>query len=333
VLRGDEERLLDLAKYLDSVNLPNRREEIEEVVRASDDAFTGAVEDPCHRQYVFVLEDLEEDRAVGTSMIIGQLGRRDAPYIYFDVLTEEKYSPTFDRHFKHQVLSIGYSFDGPTEIGGLVMDPEYRRAPEKLGMLISYVRFLFIAVHRDLFRDQLLAELLPPLMEDESSHLWEAVGRHFTDMDYKEADLLSKKNKEFIRALFPSGDIYASLLPPEAQAVIGEVGPKTKGVEKLLRRIGFRYAKRVDPFDGGPHFVANTDEVTLVERTSRGPVTIGEPTTSRHCLLAREYDGPPYFRSVATLCDVSDEEITITQEAADHLGLQPGDPAAVLPLR
>ncbi len=334
MLRGDEERLLELAHYLDSVNLPARPDEIEEVTKASDDAFTGAVSDPRYRQYVFVLEDLEEERAIGTSMIIGQLGRRDAPYIYFDVLTEEKYSPTFDRHFKHKVLSMGYSFDGPTEIGGLVMHPEYRRAPEKLGMLISYIRFLFIAIRRGDFRDQLLAELLPPLMDDESSHLWEAVGRHFTDMDYKDADLLSKRNKEFIRALFPDGDIYATLLPPEAQAVIGEVGPQTKGVEKMLRRIGFRYARRVDPFDGGPHFVANTDEVTLVERTTRGAITIGEPTASRHCLLARQYEGPPYFRAIATLADVADDDtITITQAAADHLGLTPGDPAAILPLR
>ena len=34
--------------------------------------------------------------------------------------------------------------------------------------------------------------------------------------------------------------------------MIGEVGAQTRGVEKLLRRIGFRYAERVDPFDGGP---------------------------------------------------------------------------------
>ncbi len=335
MVRGDEDKLIELAQFLDSVNLPNRRDEIEEVTRASDDAFSGAVAEPRYRQYVFVLEDLHDERAVGTSMIIGQLGRRDAPYIYFDVLTEEKYSPTFDRHFKHKVLSIGYSFDGPTEIGGLVMHPEYRRAPEKLGMLISYVRFLFIAIHREAFREQLLAELLPPLMEDETSHLWEAVGRHFTDMDYKEADLLSKRNKEFIRALFPDGDIYATLLPPEAQAVIGEVGPKTKGVEKLLRRIGFRYAKRVDPFDGGPHFVANTHEVSLVQRTHLGAIAIGDPHDARYCLLACEYDGPPYFRAITVRAAVDDDDdtIVIDQAAADQLELAPGDLATVLPLR
>jgi arginine N-succinyltransferase len=213
------------------------------------------------------------------------------------------------------------------------MDPEYRRAPEKLGMLISYVRFLFIAIHRDRFRDQLLAELLPPLTEDGRSHLWEAVGRHFTDMDYKEADLLSKRNKEFVRALFPDGDIYASLLPKEAQAVIGEVGPQTRGVEKLLKRIGFRYAKRVDPFDGGPHFVAATGEVTLVENTVRGSIAIGDVRGLPRALVAREYEGPPWFRAIAVPCALKGDSIIVSKGAASHLGLGPGDPASFLPLR
>ena len=32
----------------------------------------------------------------------------------------------------------------------------------------------------------------------------------------------------------------------------------------MLRRIGFEYAEQIDPFDGGPHFVANTDDITIV---------------------------------------------------------------------
>ena len=89
-------------------------------------------------------------------------------------------------------------------------------------------------------------------------------------MTYAEADRLSKKNKEFVKGLFPEGPIYASLLPEDAQSVIGKVGAQTRGVEKMLRRVGFRYAWRVDPFDGGPHFTAPTDEVTLVRGVAPG---------------------------------------------------------------
>lgn len=331
--RSDEDDLLRLARYLNSVNLPDDRDTIRSILDLSERSFSREIGDPRRREYVFVLRDLEEGHAVGTSMIIGQLGRRDAPYIYFDVHQEERYSATLDRHFTHDVLTIGYSYNGPTEIGGLVVHPEMRRVPERLGMLVSYVRFLWIAMHRDDIQPQLLAELLPPLEPDGTSHLWEAVGRHFTGLSYRDADRLSKKNKEFIRGLFPDGDIYVSLLAPDAQAVVGKVGQQTRGVEKLLSRIGFRYANRVDPFDGGPHFVAPTDDVLLVRRARSVRLGPPAPVTGPRALVARDHDGPPYFLALATPAAIDDAGVlTMSPEAAAHLWLTPGDAAFVLPL-
>lgn len=257
------EELRTLARFLDTVNLPDDRATLERLLDVSEQSFERAIADPRRREYVFVLWDRAAGRAAGTSSIIAQLGRREAPYIYFDVRTEEKYSATLDRHFTHTILHTTYSYDGPTELGGLVVHPEYRRRPERLGALISYVRLLFIAMRRADFRDEVVAELLPPLGADGTSALWEAVGRRFTGLDYRTADRLSKRNKEFIAGLFPA-EIPATLLSPEARAVIGEVGAESRGVEAMLRRVGFRYAHRVDPFDGGPHFLAETNEISLV---------------------------------------------------------------------
>ncbi|HEX4513999.1 MAG TPA: arginine N-succinyltransferase, partial [Polyangiaceae bacterium] len=186
-LKSDEDQLLAVAEHLDTVNLPNDRGEIAGILEHAVDSFTGAIKDPRRRQYVFVLVDTKKSAIVGTSMIIGQLGRRDAPYIYLDVIQEERYSATLDKHFNHTTLNVGYSYAGPTEIGGLVLDPTYRRVPERLGLFISYVRFLFMKAHRDLFRDEILAELLPPLEPDGTSHLWNALGHHFTGLSYAEA--------------------------------------------------------------------------------------------------------------------------------------------------
>src|SRR5580700_11401787 len=188
---ADEDQLLDVARHLNTVNLPADREGIRGILEHAQKSFSGAIKDPRRREYVFVIVDLGRGQIVGTSMIIGQLGRRDAPYIYVDVSEEERYSATLDRHFRHVVLKIGYSYAGPTEIGGLIVDPDYRKKPERLGLLISYVRFLYIRMHRDWFRDELLAELLPPLEPDGTSHLWDAVGRTFTEMTYADADRLS----------------------------------------------------------------------------------------------------------------------------------------------
>jgi len=329
---ADEDTLLALARFLDSVNLPDDREAVRGILSLSERSFRGEIADPRHREYVFVLHDLQENRAVGTSLVVAQLGRRDAPYIYFDVRVEERYSATLDRHFAHDLLSIGYSFDGPTEIGGLVVHPEARRAPEKLGLLISYVRFLFLAMHRGSFQGRVLAELLPPLEADGTSHLWEAVGRHFTGLTYREADRLSKRNKEFIRGLFPDGDIYVSLLSPQARAVIGRVGPQTRGVEKLLRRIGFRYWNRVDPFDGGPHFVGEMDEISLVRRAARLAWKAGAPPPDRRALVAVETQESPYFRAIATPATLHADHVVLGPEAVAHLALDPSTPVACLSL-
>ncbi|MEO0326355.1 MAG: arginine N-succinyltransferase [Myxococcota bacterium] len=331
--RADADSLLELAGFLDSVNLPNDREEIDRIVERSERSFAGHIEDPRRREHVFVLRDRKEHRAVGTSLIVSQLGRRDEPYIFLTVRQEERYSATLDRHFVHDVLSIGYSYDGPTEIGGLVMHPAYRRAPEKLGMQISYVRFLWIARGRDQFQNHVLAELLPPLEEDGTSHLWEAVGRRFTGMSYREADRLSKRNKEFIRGLFPDGDIYASLLSGAAQAVIGKVGPQTRGVEKLLRRIGFRYVERVDPFDGGPHFVAPTDEISLVKAAGLRVVRSQPPQPgAKRAMVAWTGEDPPFFRALSVPASTVGDELHVGSRCLEALDLRDGQRVWTLPL-
>ena len=332
LLPGDEQQLLDIATHLDSVNLPADKGRIEEIVDLSFRSFSGAIKKPTEREYVFVLVDLERQRIVGTSMVIAQLGRRGAPYIYFDVIHEEKYSATIDRHFHHTLLRIGYSYAGPTEIGGLVMDPAYRTAPERLGSLISYVRFLFMAAHRDLFQDEVVAELLPPLEPDGTSHLWEALGRKFIDMSYAEADLLSKKNKEFIKGLFPDGVVYASLLPKEAQDVIGKVGAQTRGVEKMLRRIGFRYADRVDPFDGGPHFFASMGEIHPVRDARQARIVIEPGAHGARALVAAEYDVPPFFKAVPASVVLDRGRVTVTPETAEALSVAADRAVWVLPL-
>ncbi|MFW6067855.1 MAG: arginine N-succinyltransferase [Myxococcota bacterium] len=297
---ADRHALLELAPFLDSVNLPaDDPDAIDEVILASERSFSGEEPDAARRQYTFAIEHRPSGRIVGTSSVTGQAGRRDAPHIYFDVRTEERYSETLDRHFRHLKLQIGFSYDGPTALGGLVVHPDHRRTAHRVGSQIAFVRFLFVAMHRGAFQDRMVAELLPPLEPDGTSHLWEAVGRHFTGLSYREADRLSKKNKEFIRGLFPDGDIYVSLLPSQAQTVIGQVGPQTRGVAKMLSQVGFRYANRVDPFDGGPYFEATTDGVQAIQRARPVEARPGAESGGPRALLGLRLPEPPWFRAVA----------------------------------
>ena len=327
--REDVEQILGVAEHLDTVNLPHDRGHLEKILELSEKSFTEAVP-PAEREYLFVLEDLAKKRVIGTSMIHAQHGTRRAPHIFFRVENDERYSYTLDSYFVHRTLRIGYNYDGPTEIGGLILLPEYRGNPESLGKLLSYVRFVFIRMHRDVFRDEILSELLPPLEPDGTSKLWEALGRNFTGLSYQEADLLSKDNKEFIHALFPDDPIHTELLPADVRAVIGVVGPETRGVEKILRRIGFEYAGQIDPFDGGPHFSARTDDITLV-RDARHVrlVTVEDADGERPwAIVAHEQRGQrPGFRAVtARIIPMEDGRVGVTRDVRTRLGVDGDDP-------
>jgi arginine N-succinyltransferase len=157
-------------------------------------------------------------------------------------------------------------------------------------------------------------------------------------MTYAEADRLSKKNKEFVKGLFPEGPIYASLLPLDAQGVIGRVGAQTKGVERMLRRIGFRYAYRVDPFDGGPHFTAMTDDVSLVQRSFRAPMSCrlergaAMAAVKERALVAVEPKGPPFFQAALVPWRREPSGVALDEDAALHLGVAEGDEVWLLPL-
>jgi arginine N-succinyltransferase len=336
--------LQEAAIHLDSVNLPDDRDLLARIIERSCGSFDGRLplEERC---FVFVVEDVAARKVVGTSMVFAQHGSRRAPHIFFDVIEEERYSETLDKHFSHRLLRIGYNYKGLTEIGGLVLRPEYRRHPERLGRLLSYVRFVYMGLHRALFREDVLSELMPPLEPDGTSLLWESVGRRFTGLSYQEADRLSQQNKEFIRALFPQDPLYATLLPQKVQDLIGEVGPETKGVERMLLDIGFSYAQQIDPFDGGPHFHARTDDITLLTALSRARLAPGPPpagATLRPLLVARERHAAPFLLATRTLAAAvsspasaaaaNDGTLALPADAARLLELSPGDELAFLPL-
>lgn len=315
--------MLAVAEHLDTVNLPHDRDVINGILDRSERSFSGELP-VSEREFVFVLEDLTKKTIIGTSMVYAQHGTKRAPHIFFRVENDERYSVTLDRYMVHRTLRIGYNYNGPTEIGGLILLPEYRRSPLALGKALSYVRFMFMRMHRDFFRDQVLSELLPPLEPDGTSKLWKALGKRFTGLTYQEADRLSKENKEFIHALFPDDPIHTELLPDDVQAIIGQVGEETKAVEKMLRRIGFEYAQQIDPFDGGPHFVANTDSITVVRDTEEVEVSRDTDGKRRWAILGVETPTRPQFRATAALVVAHDDTVGISEDVRAVLGIEIG---------
>lgn len=351
---SDEDAVLELARHLDTLNLPPDREFIRELLTRSGESFAGGREpdlfDP-ERRFVFVLES-PEGEVVGTSMIHAQHGTRHEPHVFFRVVDEERYAELQvgnerrDVHMVHKMLHLGLTYQGPSEIGGLVLHPRLRKHPQRLGRLLSLGRFVYIAAQRHRFRDRVLAELLPPLERGPHgrarSQLWDALGSRFTNLTYAEADALTRDDKEFIWKLFPVSPVHASLLPREVQDSIGQVGPESLGAMRLLQSIGFFDSNKVDPFDGGPHWEGVTDELTLVRAAEwcipvAGEVGDHEGVPGFVARVGRA--GHPWFRAVLTRLlepaddevdwvldwtqsDAAPRELTIPREALAALGVQ-----------
>ena len=262
---SDIDDLHRLSKLVTLINLPSDKYELEKKIISSVNSFKKPSKKLEDNYYIFILMNLETNKIIGASMIHGKHGTPKEPHFYLKVGREHKLSTSLNTGFIHGTLKFGMETDGYTEIGGLILAPEYRGHPEKLGKLLSFARFHYIGQNPEHFTDYIHSELLPPFDKNGNSPLWEAIGRPFLNLDYHDADKLSRDNKEFITSLYPIDTIYEALLPIEARNAIGKVGKETEPVKRMLESIGFRYIEEVDPFDGGPHFRAPKDEIKLIK--------------------------------------------------------------------
>ncbi len=273
---SDIEDLFVLSQHYVFISLPSDKELITKKIKSSVKAFKKPSKDISEDTYIFVLEDLSKSKVIGCSMIHAQHGTEDEPHFYLSVSQENKFSESINTGFIHGTLKLGYDTNGPTEIGGLILDPNYRNNNHKLGKQLSFVRFLYMALNKKRFKSTIHSELMPPFDQDGRSPLWEAIGRRFLNMEYHDADLLSRSNKEFILSLYPSDTIYETLLPLEARNAIGKVGADTQPVKRMLESIGFKYTKEVDPFDGGPHYRSELAEIKPVKELQTLELNFGQ---------------------------------------------------------
>ncbi len=331
---SDLDALVLLASQLDSMNLPSDRDFLAERIERSQRSFAGRIADWREGIYVFALEDTAARRCVGTSTIIAKHGRPGMPYFWLAVTTEERRSVELGKRFVHTKLQLHSTEDGPTEIGGLILDPAYRRHAEKAGKALSVVRFAYISMHPSRFEREVIAEMLSPFESPGRNLLWDAFGARFTGLSYREADHLSARSKQFIADLFPRDPVYATLFPESVQAVIGHPNETAKAALRILERVGFHPLGQVDPFDGGPYVGAARDAIASVRDRRRlvlpGLVQEREiPSEPKLALLSA--DGRLGFRSTVVPLDAIGAPL-VSKASREALGVSAGDQVSVTPL-
>lgn len=274
VKEGDHEGLHRLALQLGAAgSLSQDKDRLKEQVAEAIDSFRNPSRDRSKAKYIFILEDYLNKTIIGCSTVTGKFGDPQNPNTYLSVFEKTREDESTQVKVTHQLLRFEFDEDGPSYIGGLILDESFRNSPAGLGRLLSWGRFLYMGAYKERFEDTVTAELLPPFNEKGESELWEAFGRRFTGMSYQDADRLSRTNKDFIKHLFPTEDIYTSLFDEKTRSVVGQTGKSTRAAQKLLEKIGFSYFNAVDPFDGGPHFSAKVKEITLIKRMQKARIS------------------------------------------------------------
>ncbi len=265
-LPSDLDALLELSSHLDSANLPHDREVLQARLSASWAAFQQGPSLEATSRFIFVAEQRGSGAIDGCAMVTTPLGTLEAPYVYFSQDDVDAYSPVLKRRLVYPTLTLRASRQGPAELGGLVVKPEARG--RGLAQAFAALRLTWMAHHAEQMPAEVVAELAPKLDDKGSNALWEAIGAQLTGLPYRDADRLSKRDKSFIVDLFPRTPIPGFLLNAAALECLGARGASTEGAYRVVTGQGLRIVPRVDPFDGGPHYLALLSE-TLAYREKR----------------------------------------------------------------
>lgn len=309
------------------------------VTRVSESlrAFANPTAKPAGQPYVFVMEDTVTQKIVGTSAIYSKVGGFQPNYTY-QIETKVKQSEELGVKRGFSVLHLKREHDGPTEIGSLFLDPGYWG--KGLGRLLSLARFIFMADFPSRFEKEVIAEMRGIVDENGRSPLWSALGAHFFQIEYPKADTLTSESKKFIADLMPEYPIYVTLLPEEAQKVIGKVHDNTRPALELLKQEGFEYRGVVDIFDGGPAVHCEITNIRTVRQSISGSVgNVVESVTGDNQLLISNSK----IEFCCCLGHVNwheqndnqkdDQKATIDTATAKALNLKVGDPLRTVTIK
>ncbi|HHJ0006801.1 arginine N-succinyltransferase [Raoultella planticola] len=298
-------------------SLPNNPARLAARIQRSVETFAGKL--PRGQQgFLFVLEDTRLARVVGVSAIEVAVGL-DEPFYNFRLQRTVRASKELGVYKNQELLNLSYDHTGHSELCTLFLDPEYQK--NRNGLFLSKARFLFIAAFRELFSPHLFAELRGRSDEQGNSPFWDALGHHFFDIPFADADRLTGTGmKTFIAELMPAYPIYVSLLPDDAREAIGQVHANTSPARAILEKEGFSWRGSVDIFDAGPVLEAETDAIRAISESQYIPAM--QLMTERSTPLIVANNQFEQFRAVLIS---PDDQPQLNQAALDALAVNETD--------
>ncbi|MFW9078967.1 arginine N-succinyltransferase [Pseudomonas sp. P2757] len=292
-------------------SLPDDSERLREKIASSCASFDSEAKAQGPENYFFVLEDLDSQKLVGCSEILATAGFNEP---FYSLRNRHFTSASRELNIEHGVpaLSLCHDLSGHTLLRGFHIDAGLVRTP--FSELLSRARLLFIAAHSGRFADAVITEIVGYSDENGHSPFWDALGKHFFDLPYVEAErLCGLQSRTFLAELMPQYPIYVPMLPQAAQDCIGAVHPDGQEAFDILEREGFETNSYIDLFDAGPTLYARTANIRSIAKGQTATVDQQATIDARGRYLLSN-DGLHGFRAIVA-----------------ELDYQPGQPLALTP--
>lgn len=320
---SDHAELLKLAREagIGMTSLPPDAQVLKKKIERSVASFAGKPEHKQGESFLFVLQDTDTDKLVGTCGIIAHVGLT-RPFYSYKLSTIVQASGNLGIYSLQRVLHMVNDYTGATEIGSLFLSPKYRR--DGIGKFLSRCRYLMLAQFPKLFSETVISEIRGVQDKNGDSPFYTNLAQHFFQMEFKKADFTNAtQGGQFISDLMPKYPIYVNLLDPKARAVIGVPLDASKPAIQMLEQEGFRHEEYIDVFDGGPTMQAERADIRTVRESKVAAITgTASLSGTTHIIATTELSG---YRMVFGALKEDKGKVTLDTDAAKALGVKKGD--------
>ncbi len=286
-------------------------------------SFQGKPAYPKGESFLFVLEDTERKKLIGSTGLVAHVGV-SKPFYSYKLSTIVQACSFLEVYSMQRVLHMVNDYTGASEIGSLFVLPEYRR--DGVGRFLSRCRYLMLAEFPEMFSDTVLAEIRGVQDADGESPFYNYLAKPFFHIDYKRADfVLATQGGQFIADLMPKYPVYVALLHEAARSVIGVPLEASRPAKSLLEREGFAWQGYVDVLDAGPTIQAARANIRTVQNSKRRKVEKIEPRLEGEMHMIANTVLEHFTVARGQVQELSEESVAISTEAAQLLNVQTGD--------
>ncbi len=324
---ADLDAVLELVAHGGSgmTNLPPDRPTLAARIAAAEKALVDAEQREAGSPVMLVAE--LGTKLLATGLVFARIGV-EWPFYSYRITRQAAVSRVVGRARSQRLLNLVNDFDGECEVGGLFVDPAHRGMAT--GRTMARARYLFMARHRHWFGERVIAELRGYQDKEGRSPVWDAIGGHFYDMEFAEADRHGAvAGNQFIVDLGPRYPIYLSMLPSSAREAVGRPHDDGRAAYAMLLAEGFVDDGYVDIFDGGPTMVARIDAVRTVREAA--PVRCAGFAEGGEPALVSAGEGAGFRAAAGLVTRMASGEVLVEQALGSALSLAEGNALLLAP--